>query len=54
MVGSTAVGFVLGSVVADVVSYVMAIFSYELFQRLLVVRKPRVVGTEPVAALAAA
>ena len=36
VVGSTAVGFVLGSVVADVAFYVMTIFSYERFTRLLV------------------
>ena len=36
VVGNTAVGFVVGSVVADVAFYVMTIFSYERFARLLV------------------
>jgi hypothetical protein len=36
VVGNTAVGFVLGSIVADVAFYVMAIFSYERFTNLLV------------------
>jgi hypothetical protein len=36
VVGSTAAGFVLGSVVADLAFYVMAIFSYERFTKLLV------------------
>jgi hypothetical protein len=35
VVGSTAVGFVLGSIVADIAFYVMAIFSYERFTNLL-------------------
>lgn len=40
VVGSTAVGFVLGSVVADVAFYVMTIFSYERFTRWLVRPQP--------------
>jgi uncharacterized protein (DUF2062 family) len=36
VVGSTAAGFVVGSVAADVAFYVMAIFSYERFTNLLV------------------
>ena len=36
VVGNTALGFVLGSVVADVAFYVMTIFSYERFTSLLV------------------
>ena len=35
VVGNTAVGFVLGSVAADVAFYVLAIFSYERFTKLL-------------------
>jgi hypothetical protein len=35
VVGSTAAGFVIGSVVADIAFYVMAIFSYERFANLL-------------------
>ena len=35
VVGNTAVGFVLGSIVADIAFYVMAIFSYERFTKLL-------------------
>ena len=38
LVGNVAVGFVLGSVAADVAFYVMAIFSYERFKSLLAVR----------------
>jgi hypothetical protein len=38
LVGNMAVGFVLGSIAADVAFYVMAIFSYERFTSLLVVR----------------
>jgi hypothetical protein len=40
VVGSTAVGFVLGSVVADIAFYVMAIFSYERFTNLLARPQP--------------
>ena len=36
VVGNTAVGFVLASIVADIAFYVMAIFSYERFTELLV------------------
>ena len=35
VVGNTAVGFVLGSIVSDIAFYVMAIFSYERFTKLL-------------------
>jgi hypothetical protein len=38
LVGSVAFGFLLGSVLADVAFYAMAIFSYERFQNLLVVK----------------
>lgn len=38
LVGNLAVGFVLGSIAADVAFYVMAIFSYERFKSLLAVR----------------
>ena len=38
LVGNLAVGFVLGSIAADVAFYVMAIFSYERFTGLLAVR----------------
>jgi hypothetical protein len=40
VVGSTAVGFVLGSIVADLAFYVMAIFSYERFAKLLARPQP--------------
>jgi hypothetical protein len=40
VVGSTAVGFVLGSIVADLAFYVMAIFSYERFTNLLARPQP--------------
>jgi hypothetical protein len=40
VVGNTAVGFVLGSVVADVAFYVMTIVSYERFTKLLVRPQP--------------
>jgi hypothetical protein len=40
VVGSTAAGFVLGSVVADIAFYVMAIFSYERFTNLLARPQP--------------
>jgi hypothetical protein len=36
VIGNTAVGFVVGSALADVAFYVMAIFSYERFTNLLV------------------
>jgi hypothetical protein len=38
LVGNVAVGWVLGSLAADVAFYVMAIFSYERFKGLLTVR----------------
>jgi hypothetical protein len=41
VLGSTAVGFVVGSIVADIAFYVMAIFSYERFTGLLVRPAPR-------------
>ena len=56
VIGNTAVGFVVGSIVADVAFYVMAIFSYERFKGLLAVRS-RVneeVDGGPVPAVAAA
>ncbi|MET0474984.1 MAG: hypothetical protein ABW001_10130 [Mycobacterium sp.] len=37
LLGNVAVGWVVGSILADVAFYVMAIFSYERFRRLLVV-----------------
>ena len=40
LIGNTAVGFVVGSIVADIAFYVMAIFSYERFKNLLAVRRP--------------
>lgn len=40
IVGNTAIGFVVGSVVADVAFYVMTIFSYERFTRWLVRPQP--------------
>lgn len=40
LVGNVALGWVLGSLAADVAFYVMAIFSYERFKALLVVRIP--------------
>jgi len=40
VVGNTAVGFVLGSIVADVAFYVMTVFSYERFKRLLARPQP--------------
>ena len=40
VVGNTAVGFVLGSIVADIAFYVMAIFSYERFTNLLARSQP--------------
>ena len=44
LVGNVAVGWVLGSVTADVAFFVMAIFSYERFKSLLAVRvKPATV-----------
>ena len=36
VVGNTAVGWIVGSIVADIAFYVMAIFSYERFTELLV------------------
>ena len=56
VVGNTAVGFVVGSVVADVAFYVMAIFSYERFKGLLAVRSQvsEEVDGGPVPAVAAA
>jgi len=41
VLGSTAVGFVVGSIVADIAFSVMAIFSYERFTGLLVRPAPR-------------
>jgi hypothetical protein len=41
LVGNVALGWVLGSLVADVGFYVLAIFSYERFKRLLA-RRPAV------------
>lgn len=38
LLGNIAVGWVVGSILADVAFYVMAIFSYERFTSLLVVR----------------
>lgn len=40
VVGNTAVGFVLGSIVADAAFYVMAVFSYERFRNLLARPQP--------------
>jgi hypothetical protein len=40
MVGNVALGWVLGSLLADVGFYVLAIFSYERFKGLLAVRLP--------------
>jgi hypothetical protein len=40
VVGNTAAGFVLGSIVADIAFYVMAIFSYERFANLLARPQP--------------
>ena len=40
IVGNTAVGFVLGSIIADVAFYVMAVFSYERFRNLLARPQP--------------
>ena len=40
VVGNTAVGFVLGSIVADIAFYAMTIFSYERFTKLLVRPQP--------------
>lgn len=41
VLGSTAVGWVAGSIVADIAFCVMAIFSYERFTGLLVLPAPR-------------
>jgi hypothetical protein len=43
VVGSTAVGFVLGSIVADIAFYAMAIVSYERFTNLLARPQPATV-----------
>lgn len=40
LLGNIAVGWVVGSLVADVAFYVMAIFSYERFKGLMVRRQP--------------
>ncbi|MDT5325361.1 MAG: hypothetical protein QOF25_2513 [Mycobacterium sp.] len=40
LLGNLAVGWIVGSIVADVGFYVLAIFSYERFKGLLAVRKP--------------
>ncbi len=40
VVGNTAVGFVLGSIVADAAFYVMTVFSYERFTHLLARPQP--------------
>ena len=42
LVGNVALGWVLGSLAADVGFYVLAIFSYERFKSLLAVRRPAV------------
>jgi hypothetical protein len=44
LVGNVALGWVLGSLAADIGFYVLAIFSYERFKSLLAVRRP--VGEE--------
>jgi hypothetical protein len=56
VIGNTAVGFVVGSITADVAFYVMAIFSYERFKGLLAVRSQPIeeVDGGPVPAVAAA
>ena len=56
VVGSTAAGFVIGSIAADLAFYVMAIFSYERFKELLAVRRPveQEVDNGPVSSVAAA
>jgi hypothetical protein len=40
LLGNVVVGWIVGSIVADVGFYVLAIFSYERFKGLLAVRKP--------------
>ena len=40
LLGNVAVGWVIGSLTADIAFYVMAIFSYERFKSLLVARTP--------------
>ena len=56
VIGNTAAGFLVGSVVADVAFYVMAIFSYERFKGLLAVRSQPIeeVDGGPVPAVTAA
>jgi hypothetical protein len=56
VIGNTAVGFVVGSIVADIAFYVMAIFSYERFRSLVAVgtRTCEEVDGGPVPAVAAA
>ena len=56
LLGNIAVGWVLGSLAADVAFYVMAIFSYERFKGLMVRRQPTTeeVDGESVPAIAAA
>jgi hypothetical protein len=56
LVGNVALGWVLGSLIADIGFYVMAIFSYERFTSWVAVRRPAVeeVGHGSAAQVAAA
>jgi hypothetical protein len=42
LLGNVVMGWIVGSLVADVAFYVLAIFSYERFKALVAVRRPRV------------
>jgi hypothetical protein len=54
VLGNVAVGWIVGSVVADIAFYVMAIFSYERFAGLLARPQPGEAGREAVDAVATA
>ena len=54
LVGNIAVGWIVGSIAADIAFYVMAIFSYERFANLLARPEPKRVAPHTVPALAAA
>jgi hypothetical protein len=56
MMGNVVLGWIVGGVLADLLFYVFAIFSYERFKGLLIIRRPGPEGVtgEPVAAVAAA
>jgi hypothetical protein len=56
LLGNVVFGWIVGGFVADVAFYLCAIFSYERFKGLVVIRMPAVeeVADDPVASVAAA